>query len=138
MTGALRIVQRNALVYRHAWRGSLFFSFLQPTLFLIAMGFGLGAFVDRGAAAIPGGVSFLAFLAPGLLASSLRIAAILGAVLARSSALADAGVRRSYLPLRLSVRVKPKWRLCQRESALSAENPSRSATSVRLPLLPSR
>jgi lipooligosaccharide transport system permease protein len=70
MTGALRIVQRNALVYRRVWRGSLFFSFLQPTLFLIAMGFGLGAFVDRGAAAIPGGVSFLAFLAPGLLASS--------------------------------------------------------------------
>jgi hypothetical protein len=27
--------------------------------------------------------------------------------------------------------VKPKWRLCQRENALSAENPSRCATSVR-------
>ena len=47
-------------------------------------------------------------------------------------------VCRGYLPLRLSVRVKPKWRLCQRENALSAENPSRSATSVRRPLLPSR
>ena len=38
------------------------------------------------------------------------------------------------MPLRLSVRVKPKWRLCQREKALSAENPSKSATSVGLPL----
>ena len=47
-------------------------------------------------------------------------------------------VCQGYLPLRLSVRVKPKWRLCHRENALSAENPSRSATSVRLALLPSR
>ena len=37
----------------------------------------------------------------------------------------------SSLPQRLSVRVKPKWRLCHRENALSAENPSRSATWVR-------
>ena len=42
MTGALRLVQRNALVYRHVWRGSVFSSFLQPTLFLLAMGVGLG------------------------------------------------------------------------------------------------
>ena len=42
MIGALRIVQRNALVYRRVWRGSLFMSFLQPTLFLLAMGVGSG------------------------------------------------------------------------------------------------
>jgi hypothetical protein len=41
-------------------------------------------------------------------------------------------------PLLLSVRLKPKWRLCQREKALSCENPSKSATSTRRPLLPSR
>jgi hypothetical protein len=45
---------------------------------------------------------------------------------------------RGYLPFRLSVRVRPKWRLCHRENALSAENPSKSATSVRRPLWPSR
>ena len=38
----------------------------------------------------------------------------------------------------LSLDVKPKWRLCQRENALSAENPSKSATSARRRLLPSR
>src|SRR5687767_2497106 len=51
VTGALRIVQRNALVYRRKWRGSLFFSFLQPTLFLTAMGVGLGSQIDQAAAA---------------------------------------------------------------------------------------
>jgi lipooligosaccharide transport system permease protein len=70
MSGALRIVQRNALVYRRAWRGSVFSSFLQPTMFLTAMGWGLGTFVDRGTAALPGGVPFLHFLAPGLLAAA--------------------------------------------------------------------
>ncbi len=70
MTRALRLVQRNALVYRRVWRGSLFGSFLQPTLFLAAMGYGLGSLVDRGGTALPGGVPYLTFLGPGLLASS--------------------------------------------------------------------
>lgn len=70
MIGALRMVQRNALVYRRAWRGSVFSSFLQPTLFLLAMGFGLGGMVDAGGAALPGGVSYAEFLAPGLLAAA--------------------------------------------------------------------
>ena len=51
MPSAVRMVQRNALVYRRIWRGSVFSSFLQPTLFLIAMGLGLGAMVDAGGAA---------------------------------------------------------------------------------------
>lgn len=70
MIGALRVVQRNALVYRRVWRGSVFSSFLQPSLFLMAIGLGLGALVDRGGAALPGGVSYLDFLAPGLLAAA--------------------------------------------------------------------
>ena len=70
MIAAFRIVQRNALVYRRVWRGSLFFNFLQPSLFLVAMGLGLGSLVEQGEAAFPGNVSFLAFLAPGLLAAT--------------------------------------------------------------------
>lgn len=58
------------MVYRRSWRGSLFMSFLQPLLFLVAMGLGLGGMVDRGGAALPGGVSYLMFLGPGLLASA--------------------------------------------------------------------
>jgi lipooligosaccharide transport system permease protein len=70
MHGAWRIVQRNALVYRRVWRGSLFFSFLQPALFLVAMGVGLGRLVDAAGARLPGDVPFLHFLAPGLLAAA--------------------------------------------------------------------
>lgn len=70
MIGALRIAHRNAVVYRRAWRGSLFMSFLQPALFLLAMGLGVGALVDEGGASLPGGVSFLEFLAPALLAAA--------------------------------------------------------------------
>jgi lipooligosaccharide transport system permease protein len=70
MTRAFRIVQRNALVFRHIWRGSIFMAFLQPTLYLAAMGLGLGTLVDRGGAALPGNVTYLAFLAPGLLAAA--------------------------------------------------------------------
>ena len=69
MIAAFRIVERNARVYRRVWRGSLFFSFLQPMLFLLAMGVTLGAMVDPGAA-LPGGVDFLGFLGPGLLAAA--------------------------------------------------------------------
>jgi lipooligosaccharide transport system permease protein len=68
MIGALRVAQRNALVYRRAWRGSLFTSFLQPTLFLLAMGMGVGSLMDQ--SALPDGLSFLQFLAPGLLAAA--------------------------------------------------------------------
>jgi lipooligosaccharide transport system permease protein len=70
MMGAVRVVQRNALVYSRVWRGSVFSSFLQPTLFLIAMGLGIGTMIDEGGAALPGGVRYVDFLAPGLLAAA--------------------------------------------------------------------
>src|SRR5262245_47704521 len=66
----LAVVRRNALVYRRTWQGSIFTSFLQPTLFLLAMGIGVGTLVDQGGAVLPGHVGFLAFFAPGLLAGA--------------------------------------------------------------------
>ncbi len=66
----LRVLEHNALVYRRTYRGTLFTTFLSPVLFLTAMGLGLGALVDRQGGAQLGGVSYLAFLAPGLLAAS--------------------------------------------------------------------
>src|SRR5262245_45008225 len=78
MAGAIRIVQRNGLVYRHTWRGSLFSSFLQPTLFLLSMGLGVGSLVDASGSA-PAGIGalgFLAFLAPGLMAGSCMQTAV--------------------------------------------------------------
>jgi lipooligosaccharide transport system permease protein len=70
MIAAARVVQRNALVYRHVWRGSVFSSFLQPSLFLLAMGFGVGGMMNAQNMAFPNGLSYVEFLAPGLLAAA--------------------------------------------------------------------
>ncbi len=70
LAGAARVLQRNLLVYRHTWRGSIFGSFLTPMLYLTAMGIGLGSLVARGGSNLPGGVDYLHFLGPGILASS--------------------------------------------------------------------
>ncbi len=67
----LRVVEHRAYQYRRTFRASLFGSFGIPALFLAAMGFGLGGYVDRSADAVLQGISYLQFLAPGLLASSL-------------------------------------------------------------------
>jgi lipooligosaccharide transport system permease protein len=64
-----RAYEHQFLLYKRTWRGSIFNSFLSPILFLLAMGVGLGSYVDRGGTAL--GVSYLAFLAPGLLAATV-------------------------------------------------------------------
>lgn len=70
LAGAARILQRNLLVYRRTWRGSLFGSFLTPMLYLTAMGIGLSKLMANGGVSALGGVPYLAFLGPGILASS--------------------------------------------------------------------
>ena len=70
MTGVLRFLEHHALLYRRTWKGSIFVSFVSPLLFLAAMGFGLGSLISRGPVRTVEGVSYLAFLAPGLLAAT--------------------------------------------------------------------
>lgn len=78
MAQIARVVERNAMVYRRTFRASLFSSFLNPVLYLAAMGLGLGMLVDRGAGAgTLDGVSYLQFLAPGLLAATVMQSAAL-------------------------------------------------------------
>src|SRR5918998_959657 len=61
---------------KHAWRPSLFSTVLSPVLYLAALGVGLGALVDRGDPSGLGGVAYLTFVAPGLLAATaMQIAA---------------------------------------------------------------
>jgi lipooligosaccharide transport system permease protein len=55
-------------VYRRTWRSSLYSSVLGPLLFLTALGFGLGSLVNRHGASGLGGVTYLAFVAPAILA----------------------------------------------------------------------
>jgi lipooligosaccharide transport system permease protein len=56
--------------YRRTWRGSIYTSLASPVLYLGAMGVGLGKLVDAHGTGRLGGVSYLAFLAPGLLAAA--------------------------------------------------------------------
>jgi len=70
VAGAARVLQRNLMVYRRTWRGSLFGSFLTPLLYLTAMGIGLSQLMARGGTDMLGGVRYLDFLGPGILASS--------------------------------------------------------------------
>jgi lipooligosaccharide transport system permease protein len=67
-----RVVELRAMQYRRTFRASLISSFLNPVLFLLAMGVGLGTYVDRSGTATQalGGLTYLQFLAPGLLAAT--------------------------------------------------------------------
>ena len=65
-----RVFEHRFLQYRRTFRASLFSSFFSPALFLTAMGLGLGSYVSTSSTATLGGVSYLAFLAPGLLAAT--------------------------------------------------------------------
>ena len=62
--------------YRRTWRGSIFSSVLNPVLFLGSLGLGLGTLVNAHGTAGLGGVSYLVYLAPGLLAASAMESAV--------------------------------------------------------------
>ncbi|MET0908794.1 MAG: ABC transporter permease [Ilumatobacteraceae bacterium] len=69
---ALRVWENNFAIYRRIWRSNLLGSFVQPLLYLLGMGVGVGTLVDAdaGSTATLGGVDYFAFLAPALLATT--------------------------------------------------------------------
>jgi lipooligosaccharide transport system permease protein len=75
LAGIGRVFEHRFVIYRRTFRASLFSSFLTPIMFLAAMGLGLGGYVDQSGDAALGGVSYLAFLAPGLLVATCMQAA---------------------------------------------------------------
>ncbi|MEA2476507.1 MAG: lipooligosaccharide transport system permease protein [Actinomycetota bacterium] len=76
----LRVVEANARAYRRTWKGSAVTSFLGPILFLAAMGLGLGTLVHHSTRIEAlSGFSYLAFIAPGLMAAmAMQTAAVEG------------------------------------------------------------
>jgi lipooligosaccharide transport system permease protein len=56
-------------VYRRIWRSSVWSSVLGPLFYLGALGYGLGSLVDKHGTAQLGGVPYVAFVAPAILAT---------------------------------------------------------------------
>jgi lipooligosaccharide transport system permease protein len=56
------------LMYRRTWRSSIWSSFFGPLFYLGAMGYGLGSLVDKNGTASLGGVPYVVFVAPAVLA----------------------------------------------------------------------
>jgi lipooligosaccharide transport system permease protein len=68
---AYRVWQRHATVYTKLYKSSIALNFVEPVLYLAALGLGLGAFVKE-----INGVPYIKFIAPGIIASSSMFAAI--------------------------------------------------------------
>ncbi len=62
----LHVVEREVVVFRRLWRGWVFSLFLNPVLYLAAMGIGLGNLVDQHSGTVEG-LTYLEFVAPGML-----------------------------------------------------------------------
>jgi lipooligosaccharide transport system permease protein len=56
------------LTYRRTWRSSVWSSVFGPLFYLGAMGYGLGSLVDKNGTASLGGVPYVVFVAPAVLA----------------------------------------------------------------------
>lgn len=67
---ALLVVEGLWTWYRRNWRATAISSLLQPLLFLVAFGVGFGTLIDAEGRGVPatGGVPYLMYLAPALLA----------------------------------------------------------------------
>jgi lipooligosaccharide transport system permease protein len=68
---AFRVWQRHLTVYTKLYKSSIALNFVEPVLYLAALGLGLGAFVKE-----INGVPYIKFIAPGIIASSSMFAAI--------------------------------------------------------------
>jgi lipooligosaccharide transport system permease protein len=67
--GWLRAARYWGYQYKRTWRSSVVTSFLIPVLYLAAMGVALGSLIDKHSHGVDG-VTYVAFLAPGLLAGT--------------------------------------------------------------------
>jgi lipooligosaccharide transport system permease protein len=66
---AFRVWQRNFTVYTKLYKSSIALNFIEPVLYLAALGLGLGAFVKE-----INGMPYIQFIAPGIIASSAMFA----------------------------------------------------------------
>ena len=70
--GAFRVTGWYLTAFRRLWKMNLLSSFVQPMLYLLGLGVGVGSLVDRntGSTSTLGGVSYVAYVVPGLLVTT--------------------------------------------------------------------
>ncbi len=70
--GALRVASWHLTAFRRFWRLNLLSSLVQPMLYLLGLGVGVGSLVDRntGSGQLLGSASYVAFVAPGLIVTT--------------------------------------------------------------------
>jgi lipooligosaccharide transport system permease protein len=68
-TLAVRPLEFFFAQYRRVWRGTVVSTVVTPIVYLLAFGYGLGRLVDE-TANLPEGVTYVEFVAPGLLAAT--------------------------------------------------------------------
>lgn len=73
----LRVWESELAVYRKVWKSHVLLAFVQPLLYLLGIGLGVGALIDvnTDSTAALGGISYFAYLAPALLATTAMISA---------------------------------------------------------------
>ncbi|NYD42170.1 ABC transporter permease [Nocardioides panaciterrulae] len=69
LDGAGRLLDYWTIVYKRTWKGSVISSFVTPLLYVLAMGVLLGGFIKGDPAKLDGATSYLAFVAPGMVAA---------------------------------------------------------------------
>lgn len=61
----LQVFRRNMMVFAKFWRSNVMFNFLEPLLYLAALGTGLGIYIPE-----IQGMTYLEFIAPGIIVAS--------------------------------------------------------------------
>jgi lipooligosaccharide transport system permease protein len=74
-----RVLEREVRVWKHFWRSTVVFNFINPLMFLGALGVGLGSLVDKSTGDVDG-LPYLSFIAPGLMAAGALQASALNSL----------------------------------------------------------
>jgi len=69
IAGALRLADYWTIVYKRTWKGGVITSFVTPFFYVVAMGVLLGGYVTADPDRLGGAPSYLAFIAPGMVAA---------------------------------------------------------------------
>jgi lipooligosaccharide transport system permease protein len=73
MIAAIHVWESKLVMFRRVWRTSLLAAVFQPLVYLVGLGIGVGTLVDRSGQSgeLLGGMSYLSFVAPALIAAAV-------------------------------------------------------------------